>query len=314
MKVSLPLLLMLCACRTPPAAPPPPVEAPPPRAVAKRSEPSRAVAVTLDDLPLGDIGRYTDDAERHRTVEKLAGLIKERRLPVTGFFIMSHHARHPSLLPVWRDAGVRLGNHTWSHPSPNRVSIETYLADLERGHRAVAALAPPGGRVPFRHPYLDEGFLPEKRAAIQEKVRELGSVEVPVTIDTSDWLYARGYLDARHQGDRRRAELYRRSWRWNIEESTLIAELLARELFGREPPQILLLHANALNADHLGQALDWLAGRGYRFVSLEEALADPAYREPDRSTSPTGDSRWLRLLRSRKLRRRGPLHKAEQPR
>jgi peptidoglycan/xylan/chitin deacetylase (PgdA/CDA1 family) len=291
---------MLVGCQAPA---PPPVAQKKAQARQKHKEPKRAVAVTLDDLPLGDIGRYKNDAERRRAVEKLAGLIKERRLPVTGFFIMSKHARHPSLMTFWRDAGVKLGNHTWSHPNPNRVGIETYLADLERGHRAVAALA--GKRkIPFRHPYLYEGFLPEKRAAIQNKVRELGSVEAPVTIDTLDWLYARGYLDARHKGDARKAELYRRSWRWNIEESTLVAELLARELFGREPPQILLLHANALNADHLGQALDWLARRGYRFISLEEALEDPAYREPDRSTSPTGDSRWLRLLRSRKLARR----------
>ena len=80
-----------------------------------------------------------------------------------------------------------------------------------------------------------------------------------------------------------------------------MAEWQARELFGREPPQILLVHANELNARHLESYLDWAAGRGYRFVTLEEAQADPAYSEPDPSLSPTGDSLWLRLRRSRTL-------------
>ena len=37
-----------------------------------------------------------------------------------------------------------------------------------------------------------------------------------------------------------------------------------------------LLHANVLNADCLDVLLFWLETRGYRFVSLEEAMNDPA--------------------------------------
>ena len=43
----------------------------------------------------------------------------------------------------------------------------------------------------------------------------------------------------------------------------------------------LLLHGNALDAAHLGWYLDWLTARGYRVIPLSEALADPAYHEPD---------------------------------
>lgn len=270
---------------------------PSPRAARQQ----RSVAVTIDDLPIAEYGRYRDDAERQRTVRKLTETIARRQIPVTGFFIMSAHEKDPSLMQLWQRAGVRVGNHTWSHPHADKVPVEEYLADLERGHRAVAALAGAPRSIPFRHPYLAEGFLPERRAAIRAKLAQLGSRPAPVTIDTSDWFHARGYLEARQAGDTRRARLYRRAWRWDIEEATLVAELLSWELFGREPPQILLLHGNALNADHLDEALDWLQRRGYRFISLEQALADPAYALEDRSTAPTGDSHWLRLLRTRKL-------------
>ena len=122
-----------------------------------------------------------------------------------------------------------------------------------------------------------------------------------MTIDTRDWLYARGWLAAKQAGDAAGMARWLQSYHWDLQESTERAEQQAVALFGREPPQILLLHGNALNAAHLGDGLDWLAARGYRFVSLAEALADPAYQEPDRSHSPTGDSWWLRLKRSRSL-------------
>jgi hypothetical protein len=63
-------------------------------------------------------------------------------------------------------------------------------------------------------------------------------------------------------------------------------------LFDREIPQVLLLHANALNADHLDKLVEALRLRGYRFVELDEALQDPAYSSEDTYTGPGGIT-WL---------------------
>jgi hypothetical protein len=74
-------------------------------------------------------------------------------------------------------------------------------------------------------------------------------------------------------------------------------ERLARSLLGREPAQVLLLHANALNADWLDELAAMIAGRGYRAVTLNEALRDPAYALPDEYVGPRGPSwleRWAR--------------------
>jgi len=57
-------------------------------------------------------------------------------------------------------------------------------------------------------------------------------------------------------------------------------------------PQVLLLHANVLNADHFGALADMMTRRGYRFVALDRALADPAYDSEDRYTGPSGIT-WL---------------------
>jgi hypothetical protein len=53
-------------------------------------------------------------------------------------------------------------------------------------------------------------------------------------------------------------------------------EELSRDFLGREPSQVLLLHANLLNADYLGSLAEMLRKRGYQFISLDQALEDPA--------------------------------------
>ena len=58
------------------------------------------------------------------------------------------------------------------------------------------------------------------------------------------------------------------------------ANLYDSATFEREIPQILLLHANEINGRLLGPMLELLAARGYRFVPLDEVLADPAYLDP----------------------------------
>jgi hypothetical protein len=61
-------------------------------------------------------------------------------------------------------------------------------------------------------------------------------------------------------------------------EATRHFEAVARAKAGREIPQIILLHANAMTAAMLDPLLDSLGRRGYRFVSLDAALRDSVYR------------------------------------
>lgn len=77
-----------------------------------------------------------------------------------------------------------------------------------------------------------------------------------------------------------------------MEEIITFYEKLSRDLLGREPAQILLLHANALNAEYLGELAEMMQARGYQFISLEAALQDPAYTLPDEYVGQSGLS-WL---------------------
>jgi peptidoglycan/xylan/chitin deacetylase (PgdA/CDA1 family) len=258
--------------------------------------------VTIDDLPVAGPLLAADEATKRAVVQKLCALLKQRKVPAVGFVNMAHHQRDSPLLPSWRRCGVELGNHTWSHLRLQKVGLQRFLADLEKGHHALVAFTGKPNGVFFRYPFLFRGFDGRTQRAIVDKLAALGERMAPVTIDTEDWLYSKAYFQAQRRGDPRAAERYHTSWGWNLQEATLDAERLSRALFDREPPQVLLLHANALNADHLDEYFDWLERRGYRFVPLARALADPAYAERDQSWSPTGDSHWLRLRRSRSLK------------
>ena len=58
-------------------------------------------------------------------------------------------------------------------------------------------------------------------------------------------------------------------------------EKMSVQVVGREFPQILLIHASQMNADLMPDLLAMFRRRGYTFVTLDHALADPAYRLPD---------------------------------
>jgi len=78
----------------------------------------------------------------------------------------------------------------------------------------------------------------------------------------------------------------------HLEEAVAFYERLSMDVFGREIPQVLLLHANLLNAEHVGRVIDMLVGRGYTFVSLPQALSDSAYSRKDAYVGSRGLS-WI---------------------
>jgi peptidoglycan-N-acetylglucosamine deacetylase len=68
-------------------------------------------------------------------------------------------------------------------------------------------------------------------------------------------------------------------------------ERVSKDFLGYNVNQILLLHANELNAGYLPLLLDILKNKEYTFVSLDEALQDSAYHQPE-SHSKRGLS-WI---------------------
>jgi peptidoglycan/xylan/chitin deacetylase (PgdA/CDA1 family) len=144
----------------------------------------------------------------------------------------------------------------------------------------------------FRHPYLDTGRDLETRRHAEAFLTERGYHIAPVTVDAWDWMYAGVYDDARERGDTALMDQLAKDYLSYSDTMFAYAERVSKELVGYEPKQILLLHGNWLEADHIGELIEVMRKRGYRFVTLENALSDSVYSLPDTYVGEEGTD-WL---------------------
>jgi peptidoglycan-N-acetylglucosamine deacetylase len=262
----------------------------------------RRVAVTFDDLPFqADEDAMCDPAYLLRLTQDFVDML--RPLDTRGVAFVNEgkicDATRASTLPqalnLWLDAGLDLGNHTANHINIHRNTAEAYLANVDAGAPTTrAVLEARGQRLHwFRHPYLFTGETPEKHDAIAAGLAQRGYTIAPVTIDNNDWMFADVYRKAEAVKD---AALMHRIGEAYVAHMAAVLDVFepysAEITGGREPAQVLLLHANSLNQAWYPQIHALYLARGYRFVSLEEALADPVYGHADTYVRANGIS-WL---------------------
>jgi peptidoglycan-N-acetylglucosamine deacetylase len=265
--------------------------------------PARAVALTFDDLPMTPVDGACETEIAREVTRKILDALAREDAPATGFVNGSRMCGRPAvefrdpILEAWLDAGHDLGNHTWSHPDLVRIALEAYLEDVKKGAAPVDSLLRLRGRrlVWFRHPFLHAGDTPAKTEGLARFLEENRWRVAPVTVDNQEWVYAYVYHVALARGDSALASQVAVAYLDHIDGAFAHFEARSREVVGREVPQVLLLHANRLNADLLETLLDRIRGRGYRFLRLDQVLEDPAYAREDRyfgSRGPSWIERW----------------------
>ena len=262
----------------------------------------RSVAVTIDDLPLnaGPPSLRCDADGLTAMHGELLGHLAAHEAPAVAFV---NAGRVCDSLPAgflettltrWLDGGHALGNHTATHPDITNVSVAAYGADVLAGEPLLRRLLDARGQTLryFRHPFLRTGDTQAKKDSMAAFLDAQGYTVAPVTLDSDEWVFAAAYARAAGAGDTTMAERIREAYVPWFESVVAHDEGVSREVLGYELPQILLIHANLLNAATLGDLLAMFERRGYRFVTLDEALADPAYRRPDPHVGRYGWS-WL---------------------
>lgn len=263
---------------------------------------TRSVAVTFDDLPFQTTpDDLCDPANVRRLTTDFLTMLAPLDTHATAFVNegrMCDEIREqalPGILTLWLDAGLDLGNHTFSHINIHNATPEAYLADVDRGDDITRPLLQARGRdlVWFRHPYLFTGETPEKRAALDAGIAARGYRVATVTIDNEDWRFGQAYRRAAAAGDRVLMERIGAAYVAHMAAVLDVVEPYSADLNGGvEPAQVLLLHANSLNQDWYAAIHTLFLRRGYRFVMLDEAMADPIYGRPDAWVRAHGVS-WL---------------------
>ena len=264
------------------------------------AQPDRQIALTVDDLPGLNSG---DDSAATLTAinTKLIANLQATHAPVIGF-VNEEHLFHPvgqadariAILSAWLDAGFDLGNHTFSHTSLNQVELKDWEDDVIQGENISRLLLTPRHKSLhyLRHPFLDAGPDLQTRRAAEAFLTGRGYRVAPVTIDTKDWFFSDLYRHALAEHDPALQQRTVSAWLAFNQQVFAHAEALSRSLLGYEPRQVLLLHECQLEADHLPELLALMHARGYKFISLDDALLDPAYAQPDTYISDAGAT-WL---------------------
>jgi len=267
--------------------------------MASAQQVERTIAVTIDDLPV--VVTQSDAKKREDITRRLLGHVKKAKVPAIGFVNENklytdgkRNEEQIALLRMWLDAGLELGNHSYSHRSAEDLSVEDYTTDILRGEVITKELLAKKGMKMryYRHPFLQTSSDLTKKAAIYKFLADHNYTVAPITVDNGDYIFARAYDNARDQKD---ADLMKRlgeAYVPYMEAKLDYWERQSMKTLGRPMSHTLLIHANSINAEFFDDLAAMMKKRGYKFVSLEESLKDEAYRLQDNFTRRAGIS-WL---------------------
>ena len=271
-----------------------------PRLLTGNQPRQREVAITLDDLPgVHTRGSGCDPKGLEALNRNLIKSIKSHDIPALGLVVESRLCENnkealSGLLKLWLDAGLELGNHSYSHFDLNNTLLEKYQADVIRGELTTRKLLQEKGLKLkyFRHPYLHAGKDIDTKRRFEQFLVERGYQVAPVTIDNQEWVFAEVYARALRAGDQATVQRVATAYIAYMEEIFEFFERLSIDVVGYEIKQVLLLHVNPLNADHFDKLVAMMKKRGYTFKTVDHVLTDPAYGLPDNYAGPVGLS-WL---------------------
>lgn len=241
--------------------------------------PAPMIAFTFDDLtahaplPQG----YT----RVGIAEQIIAALKTGGAPATGFINGVQLEREPASAPVldkWRAAGLTLGNHGWSHANLNDLTDAQFLSELEKNEPILKAKMGAADWRWFRYPFLSEASAdPAKRTRVRKLLAARGYKVAAVTMDFSDWAYNDTYARCVAKGDADAILQMEHGWLGNAAVQADRSRAMAKALYGRDIPYVLLMHLGAFDAHMMPKLIALYREKGYRFVSIKEAEREPYY-------------------------------------
>jgi peptidoglycan/xylan/chitin deacetylase (PgdA/CDA1 family) len=268
-------------------------------ASSRATAPSKQIAITIDDLPVASVTEASL-AEVQAINQGLLHALRAHGVPAVGFvnedrlFRWGEVDGRIATLAQWLDAGMELGNHNHGHLGLWQHSLAENEDAVVKGEAVLRRLTSERGAPLryYRHPYTQTGRTVEDKQAFEAFLSTRGYRVAPFTIEHDDYLYACVYDKTFREATPAALARLESEYLAHLKQAVSTYESMSQQLFGRQIPQILLVHANRLNARAMDRMLDTLRDQGYRFITLDEALRDEAYDSPDLPSGQYGPS-WL---------------------
>ncbi|HEU5350077.1 MAG TPA: polysaccharide deacetylase family protein [Terracidiphilus sp.] len=256
------------------------------------------VALTFDDLPAA--GGLHVGRTRLKTAETLADELRSHHLKGVYGFVNANSLEGDqdvqAALKIWIAKGMKIGNHTFSHPSLTDETAAEYIHDITEDEPALKQFAGKSDWHWFRYPYLCEGDTLAKRNTVRDWLRAHGYrvAQVTLNFNDDDWDDAYGRCLEKH--DEAGIAWLKESYLDNARE--FLREGRQEELIalGHEIPNVLLLHATDFTTTMLPQLMEILHEDGFRFESLKKVESNAAYRINPNLPSKDGGSLINQIL------------------
>ncbi len=229
------------------------------------------IALTFDDAPMGN-SALMSATER---TQRLLSALQTAEVDDVLFFVNTDKFTPASQqrLKQYVAAGFHLANHSHSHGNASKMSVEAYIADVEKAQHL---LAPYDNVLPFhRFPYLNHGRDLAHITQLQNRLNALGLKPGYVTVDNFDFYINHLMNEAKSRGagiDMVKAEALYVDILW---QSVVFYDDIAKRVLGRSPKHVLLLHENDAAALFVGALIAKIRSEGWRIISPREAYTDP---------------------------------------
>ena len=249
------------------------------------------VAITFDDLPC----YQNDPIEQQRLInERILQALQKYNIPAIGFvnegkLYKGDTQEKIAILKSWIDYGQLLGNHSFSHKVLSKETIDEYEKDVIKGELISKQLMTDAGKPYryFRHPYLDTGKTKEIHATFESFLKKRGYIVAPATVNSNDWIFNLQLL----KNPQNKEEILKKYLAFTKLSFDYYKDA-SEQLFGRNIKHIWLLHVNLINSYAMEELIKIVTELGYQFITLDQALEDKAYQEPDTCYGQFGGS-WL---------------------
>ncbi|MEW9554140.1 polysaccharide deacetylase family protein [Nonomuraea sp. NPDC050783] len=135
---------------------------------------------SLADCSAGYVGLTYDDGPNPANTSNLLNALTANGLRATMFNIGQNAQNNQALVRAQRDAGMWIGNHSYTHPHLTQLGSSQIQSELQRTQQAIQQATGTAPRL-FRPPYG------ETNATLKSVEQQLGLREIIWDVDSQDW-------------------------------------------------------------------------------------------------------------------------------
>ncbi len=245
------------------------------------------VALTMDNIPVA--GKEVNLMWVQGFNYSGAKALENSRMPLVGFVneknLISPKERdiRTAIVGTWLHAGAEIGNGTFSGiPLGKSEGASWFENDVAYGERIVRPLIESYRDTLryFRFPGMDlSGVSDQDLDRVNGFLNDRGYTPVTATIRFDDERFNTPYINSKIEQDTILVKYIGEKYIEYFKQTLDHYEALSQANFSRQITHILSLRCSEINNDMLGYLMYIMWEKGYRFVTLDEALADPLYKE-----------------------------------